>query len=431
MKRLVVITSVMGVLAMTSCAVTGPPDKSHSPAVALASEHERTSPDVPAADVSALTEGNRAFGFDLYQLLAERGGDDNLFFSPYSISLALAMTYAGARTETEAQMGEALQFALSQDRLHPAFNALDQELARRGEGAEGKDDAGFRLNIANAIWGQRNYEFLDAFLDVLAENYGAGLRLLDFASGPEEARVTINDWVSEETEGKIEDLIPQGAIDPLTRLIVTNAIYFNAAWAHPFQEGATSDGSFTLLSGDRVTVPMMRQTESFGYAAGDGYQAVELTYDGDEMSMVIVLPDADDFQAFELSLDGERMEGILDELARREVSLTMPRFEFDSEFSLSRALADLGMPAAFSSEADFSGMTGGKDVFISDVLHKAFVSVDEEGTEAAAATAVVMKALSMPQEPISLTLDHPFFFLIRDMETGTILFVGRVLDPSP
>ncbi len=265
---------------------------------------------------------------------------------------------------------------------------------------------------------------------MLAENYGAGLRLLDFANEPEEARVTINDWVSEETEGKIEDLIAQGAIDPLTRLVLTNAIYFNAAWAQPFQEGATRDGSFTLLSGDRVTVPMMHQTESFGYAQGDGYQAVELPYDGREMSMVIVLPERGEFDAFEHSLDAGRMKDVIEGLARQEVSLTMPRFEFDSEFSLSRVLADLGMPAAFSGEADFSGMTGGKDLFISDVLHKAFVSVDEVGTEAAAATAVVMKALAVPDEPVTVTLDHPFLFLIRDIETGAILFVGRVLDPS-
>ncbi|MBS3784505.1 MAG: serpin family protein, partial [Anaerolineae bacterium] len=308
--------------------------------------------------------------------------------------------------------------------------ALDQELAQRGEGAEGKDEQGFRLNIANAIWGQRDYAFLDAFLDVLAENYGAGLRVLDFAGAPEAARVTINEWVSEETEGKIENLIPSGAIDPLTRLVLTNAIYFNAAWAHPFQEEATRDGSFTLLKDDQVTVPMMRQTESFGYGTGEGYQAVELPYDGREMSMVILLPDRDTFEAFEDSLDGERVQDIVSGLKYRQVALTMPTFEFDSRFSLNQALAELGMPAAFSGDADFSAMTGDKDLFISDVVHKAFVSVDEEGTEAAAATAVVMKRLSMPEEPVVVTVDHPFLFLIRDIETGTILFVGRVLDPT-
>jgi serpin B len=353
-----------------------------------------------------------------------------LFYSPYSISLALAMTYAGARGETEEQMAEALHFTLPQDDLHPAFNALDQELAQRGEGAEGKDEEGFRLNIANAIWGQVDYTFLEAFLDTLAVNYGAGLRVLDFAGAPEPSRVTINDWVSEETEGKIEDLIPQGAIDPLTRLVLTNAIYFNAAWANPFQEEATRDGAFTLLDGSQVTVPMMQQTESFGYTRGDGYQAVELPYDEREMSMVILLPDRDKFEAFEDSLDSKRVQAVIADLKNEEVALTMPKFEFDSRFGLSQALEAMGMPAAFSGGADFSGMTGNKDLFISDVVHKAFVSVDEEGTEAAAATAVIMKLSAVAEEPIPVTIDHPFVFLIRDIETGAILFVGRVADPG-
>jgi len=401
------------------------------PGVAIASEKERVvSPDVPEADMRELVEGNSAFAFDLYRLLAEQRGEGNLFYSPYSISLALAMTYAGARGETETQMADALAFTLPQEQLHPAFNALDQALVSRGEGAEGKDEEGFRLNIANAIWGQRDYAFLDAFLDVLAENYGAGLRVLDFANAPEESRVTINEWVSEETEGKIENLIPQGAIDPLTRLVLTNAIYFNAAWANPFEAEATKDGPFTLLDGSEVTVPMMRQTESFGYAEGEGYQAVELPYDGGEMSMVLLLPEREGFEAFEDSLDGERVQAIVEALEYRQVAVTMPTFEFDSRFGLNQVLAAMGMPAAFSGQADFSGMTDDKDLFISDVVHKAFVSVDEEGTEAAAATAVVMKLSAMPEEPMEVALDHPFLFLIRDIETGTILFVGRVLDPS-
>jgi serpin B len=377
-----------------------------------------------------LVEGNTAFALDLYQFLAAQQGEDNLFYSPYSISLALAMTYAGARGETGAQMADALHFTLSQDALHPAFNALDQELAQRGEGAEGKDDEGFRLNIANAIWGQRDYEFLELFLDVLATNYGAGLRVLDFSGAPEESRLTINDWVSEETEGRIENLIPQGTIDPLTRLVLTNAIYFNAAWAHPFQEEATQDGPFTLLDGSEVTVPMMHQTESFGYARGEGYRAVELPYDGRELSMVILLPDREGFASFEESLDGERLQAIVEALTVRQVDLTMPQFEFDARFSLNKALQALGMPAAFSGGADFSGMTGSKDLFISDVLHKAFVSVDEEGTEAAAATAVVMKLSAVAEEPVTVAVDHPFVFLIRDIQTGAILFVGRVVDPG-
>ena len=396
--------------------------------VALSDKQRLTSPDVSQANLAELVSGNSRFAFDLYQAI--RGEDGNLFYSPYSISVALAMTYAGARGETELQMADTLHFVLSQGRLHPSFNGLDLELTQRGEGAEGKDEEGFRLNIVNAIWGQDGYEFLAEFLDALAENYGAGLRLLDFVNAPEESRVTINDWVSDETESRIEDLIPQGLIDPATRLVLTNAIYFNAAWQHPFMENLTADGSFYLLDGSKVTVPMMTQSESFGYAAGEGYQAVELPYDGQELSMVILLPEAGEFEPFEASLSAEEVDAIVQDLGSRQVALTMPTFEFESDFSLADTLVDMGMPDAFSGNADFSGMTGDRDLFISDVIHKAFVSVDEAGTEAAAATAVVMKRSAVPEEPVEVTVDRPFVFLIRDIETGAILFVGRVVDPT-
>jgi len=440
MKKVLLSIITIGMLIMTSC--NDLPESAgdvRAPGAVLASEKERaTSPDVSNADLNRLVEGNSAFAFDLYRFLAEQEGEGkgNLFYSPYSISLALAMTYAGAHGETGEQMADALHFILPQDDLHPAFNALDQELARRGENAKGKQDAddqhpeGFRLNIANAIWGQRDYTFLDAFLDTLASNYGAGLRVLDFAGSPEESRVTINDWISEQTEGKIEDLIPQGAIDSLTRLVLTNAIYFNAAWARPFEEDATQDGPFTLLDGSEVTVSMMHQTETFGYAEGDSYQVVELPYDGNEMSMLILLPREDKFGTFEGVLDAAQMESIVAGIEQKQVKLAMPKFEFESAFGLTRVLSEMGMPQAFSGAADFSAMTGREDLFISEVLHKAFVSVDEAGTEAAAATAVIMSLTAMPEEPVEVSVDHPFIFLIRDIETGAILFVGRVVDPS-
>ena len=395
----------------------------------LISEKQRvTSPDVNEADLATLVEGNSAFAIDLYQALKE--ADGNLFYSPYSISLALAMTYAGARGETEQQMANTLHFIPSPDHLHPAFNSLDIELGQRGEGAKGKDGEGFRLNMVNAIWGQKDYQFLSTFLDLLAENYGAGLRILDFAKAPEESRITINNWVSDQTEGRIEDLIPRGLISAVTRLVLTNAIYFNAAWQYPFKEDRTGDGPFYLLNGDEVTVPMMKQTRSFGYAEGNGYQAVELPYDGGELSMVVLLPRAGKLGAFEGSLDAQRAEAIVKSLEGRRVALTMPRFEFESSYSLREILTVMGMPVAFSTSADFSGMTGNRDLFISDVLHKAFVSVDETGTEAAAATAVVVRPGMAPQTSVEVTIDRPFIFFIRDIETGAILFVGRVVDPS-
>ena len=387
-----------------------------------------TSPGVSPTEQALLVEGNSAFAFGLYQTL--KGGEGNLFYSPYSISLALAMTYAGARGETAQQMAHTLQFLPDQDKLHPAFNWLDAELAKRGEGAEGKDGEGFRLNIVNAIWGQKDYSFLSAFLDVLAENYGAGLRILDFISDTEKSRVTINEWVSAQTEGRIEDLIPPGAIDVLTRLVLTNAIYFNAAWAYPFDEDMTADGSFYLLDGRHMIVPMMKQTESFGYTEGEEYQAVELLYDNGELSMVILLPEAGEFEAFEERLQAQQVCDLISDLQSTEIALTMPQFEFDSEFSLKDALADMGMPIAFSGGADFSGMTGNPELFISDVVHKAFVAVDEAGTEAAAATAVIMKLTAVPEPPLEVTIDRPFIFLIRDIETGAILFIGRVINPG-
>jgi len=423
MKRTsIFVILLVVILGLTACA------QSVSGEVIRSEKQRLTSPDVNEADLADLVDGNNAFAFDLYQVLREE--DDNLFYSPYSISLALAMTYAGARSETAQQMADTLYFSLPQARLHPAFNSLDIELAQRGEGAQGKDSEGFRLNIVNAIWGQKDYKFLAGFLDVLAEDYGAGLRILDFVSAPEESRITINNWVGDQTEGRIEDLIPQGLINALTRLVLTNAIYFNAAWQYPFAEDITGDGTFYLLKGNEIIVPMMRQTESFGYAEGDGYQAIELPYDGRELSMVILLPARGQFESFEASLDAQQVDAILGSLEQREINLTMPRFEFESDFGLKEALTALGMPVAFSGGADFSGMTGNRDLFIADVIHKAFVSVDETGTEAAAATAVVMELTALPGMPIDVNVDHPFVFLIRDIETGAILFVGRVVNPS-
>lgn len=388
------------------------------------------SPKTSTSDLTALVTGNTALALDLYQALSDDPG--NLFYSPYSISLALAMTYAGARGQTEAQMADALHFTLSQDRLHPAFNALDLELASRGEGAAGKDGEGFRLNIANAIWGQDGYPFLQEFLDTLAVNYGAGMHLLDFAAAPEPSRVTINDWVADQTEGRIKNLIPQGLITTLTRLVLTNAVYFNAAWAYPFDEDDTSDGPFHTLDASEVTVPMMHLGEELRYAEGAGYQAVELPYDGDELSMVILLPGAGEFKAFEASLDVATLTSVLTGLSRRRVVLTMPKFTYVSQFKLSQVLSDLGMQDAFiPDQADLSGMDGTRSLFISEVVHKAFVDVDEAGTEAAAATAVIVGVTSVPIDPpVEVTVDRPFIFLIRDIQTGTILFLGRVTDPT-
>ncbi len=423
--------------APTEAALTTPVLPSPTAAAELHSDKDRSVPSVGPADLGELVRGNNAFVFDLYHALSGREG--NLFYSPFSISQALAMTSAGARGETQRQMETTLHHRLPQSSLHPAFNALDRTLASRGQAPGGApNDAGeggqhFRLNIANAIWGQDGNHFLPDFLAVLTENYEAGMMAVDFVAAPEESRVRINDWVAEETEGKIKDLLPPGIIDESTRLVLTNAIYFNASWLWQFNPRDTEVRPFNLAGGGTVAVPMMTETtkEFYGYARGDGYQAVDLPYSWGELSMTILLPDEGKLGEFEDSLNSEMLGRIVDDIEIDYVTLTMPLFEFESEFSLDKTLAGMGMADAFANGADFSGMTGSRDLWISRVVHKAFVSVDEEGTEAAAATAVVIDDSGPVKEPIPVTVDRPFIFLIRDTGTGTILFLGRVSNPNP
>ena len=393
--------------------------------VAQSALPRETSPSIPEGDLPALVEGDNGFGLALYQVLRQEEG--NLFYSPFSISLALAMAYAGARGQTEQEMAQALRFTLPQDRLHPAFNALLLDLDRRAEEA---DDEAFQMSIANSIWGQQDYSFLQEYLDVLGRNYGAGMRLVDFMNAPEEARAAINDWVSEETEERIQDLIPQGVIDTLTRLVLANAIYFKASWSEQFEEAKTQTQDFHLLDGSVVSVPMMHQSATFRYGESQGVQTVELPYVGDQVAMLILMPQEGGFESFESSLTPEVLQSLMASMEPRQLALGMPKYEIRSSFGLVPALAQLGMSTAFGSEADFSGIDGTRDLYISDVVHQAFVSVDEAGTEAAAATAVIIGVTSMPLAPFELTLDRPFVFLLRDVQTGAILFAGRLVNPA-
>jgi serpin B len=387
----------------------------------------RAAPAASAADLAELVGGNTDFSFDLYQALrTERDG--NFLYSPYSISLALAMAYAGSRGETERQMAGTLHFSLPQERLHPAFNTLAQELDSRSADAGGMDGHGFRLNVANALWGQEDYRFRLEYFDLLAANYGAEMRHLDFAS-EETARTAINDWVSQHTEGRIEGLVPADVLDASTRLVLTNAVDFKAAWARQFDPRRTQYGVFHLLDGSSVMARMMHQAELFAYTEGPDYQAVELPYDGHEIAMVILLPAQGRFEEVESSLDAGGVEAMLDGLAEREVSLALPRFEFEAGFDLEAVLAAMGMPQAFTAQADFSGMNSEGELFIGDVIHRATISVGEAGTEATGATAVVVPTTGEAMEVMTVTVDRPFLFLIRDLQTGTMLFLGRVVDP--
>ncbi|TNF22564.1 MAG: serpin family protein [Deltaproteobacteria bacterium] len=408
-------------------AVTDPPPTETTPTFVASSLERDTSPDVPAADLAAVVAGNNAFALDLYGALAAEDG--NLIASPHSASVALAMTYAGAAGNTATEMASTLHFDLPAAQLHPAFDALDLALASRGEGAQGADGEPFRLKVVNAAWGQTGYTFLPGFLDTLAVSYGAGVRLLDFFTAPDPSRLTINAWVSEQTEKRIPNLLPAGTITSDTKLVLTNAVYFNAAWALPFDPDHTADAAFVCADGETVTVPTMTQTESFRYAAGDGWSAIELAYDGGEVAMDIILPD--DLASFESGLDATEVDGILGQLVSSYVELHMPRFEYRLPTNLVPTLQSLGMSDAFVPlAADFSGMNGRQDLYIGAVIHEAFVKVDEKGTEAAAATAVVMNDFGLPGEPVVMRLDRPFVYFIRDVQTGAILFVGRVSDPS-
>jgi serpin B len=373
-------------------------------------------------DTSALVKGNTRFALELYGRL--RGGEGNLFLSPFSVSTALAMTSAGARGRTLEQMQEVLHLP-GQKALHPANAALLRLL--KGEGKK----RGYRLSAANALWGQKGYPFLPAFLKLTSDSYGAGLREADFSRDPEAARREINAWAEKETEGKIKDLLRPGVIDAMTRLVLANAVYFKGDWASQFKKDRTREGAFHLSTGKTVKAPLMSQTARFGLLDAGDFQALEMPYAGKDLSMVVLLPrKADGLAALERSLTPASLAGWLKKLRQEQVEVTFPRFRVTSEFQLREALSGLGMPLAFSREADFSGMNGGGErLSLSAVAHKAFVDVNEEGTEAAAATGTVVKTLSLPVVRV-FRADRPFVFLIREGRSGSILFLGRLANPG-
>jgi serpin B len=408
-------------LMITACGSPAPAKKTTK-----SNQRRITAPNASADNISTLVDGNNTFALDLYRSL--RSQDGNLVYSPFSISLALAMTYAGARNVTESQMAQTMHF-LPQDKLHTAFNALDLKLAEKPR-AESADQKPLQLNIANAVWAEQTYPFQQDFLDTIALNYGAGINLADFINQYESARKEINGWVSDKTEEKIKDLLPNGVLDSNTRMVLVNAIYFKADWLDQFDANSTDDYPFHLLGGSTVNVPTMFNDMSIPYIQGGNYQAVELAYAGNTAAMDIIVPDEGKFEEFEATFDSKTLDEITKDMQPTSVSFGLPKFTFSSDFGLTDQLTGLGMPDAFDPDkADFSGMTGGRDLFISDVIHKAFVAVDEKGTEAAAATAVIMKLTSAIMNNVNLIIDRPFIFVIRDLGTGQILFIGRVLNP--
>ena len=376
-------------------------------------------------DISTLAQENNAFAVDLYAKLSTHPG--NLFFSPASVSTAFAMAYAGARGTTAIQMASTLHFALPPDRLHPAMGALLTQLNGSHQDYE--------LHMANALWAAKDQHFLTDYTSLMKTDYAAGFQPVDFQSNPEAARALINKWVADQTQQKILNLVPASSVTPLTRLILTNAIYFKGSWETPFVKTATANEDFHLASGQSVTVPLMHLTDDISYFNGGSFQAVSLPYQSAKLSMIVLLPnDPATLPALEQSLTAPQFSQWLTQAHSSEkVVLTLPKFTMTQQFDLGSTLAALGMADAFSpSAADFSAITGHRDLFISAAIHKAFIDVNEEGTEAAAATAITMRATAMRYEPppIIFRADHPFLFLIRDNSTGAILFLGRLTDPT-
>jgi serpin B len=374
-------------------------------------------------DVAAVVEGNTRFALDLYGRLREQEG--NLFFSPYSISAALAMTSAGARGETAAEMAKVLNLSLGAEKLAAAEGALGRQI--NGEGRK----RGYQLRTANALWGQKGFPFQAEFLKLTKDGYGAPLHEVQFGAA-EEARKTINAWVEKQTEDKIKDLLKPGLLNDNTRLVLTNAIYFKGDWQFQFKKDQTRDEPFKLGGDKTVQAPFMHQESRFAYLDSPTFQLLEMPYSGKELSMVVLLPKKlDGLAALEKDLTAANLGRWLKGARDQKVRVALPRFKLTAELDLNKVLSEMGMSSAFSPSADFSGMGGSKgELYLAAVVHKAFVDVNEEGTAAAAATVAVVAARSIgPVIPV-FRADHPFVFLIRDKSTGCVLFLGRLASPK-
>ncbi|UPW00486.1 serpin family protein [Halorussus gelatinilyticus] len=408
------------------------------------------------APADSYVAGNADFGLALLDRLADESPDRNRFVSPYSVGVALAMTYAGARGETRTEMAETMRFHPTGDELHPTVAALrsalpladsdssesattagDSDESDGDDGAEQRGDGvPLRLVGANALWGQEGYPFREEFLRRLEQHYGAGLGRVDFAGNPDEARRAINEWIADRTREKVPELFPEGVIDQQTRLVLANAVSFRANWADTFDEETTGPKPFTALDGTTDEVPTMYQQERFPFTEVDGVKVLELPYAGGNTDMALFMPPRgrEQFREFERHLDADRLTELLDATEAREVEVRLPRFEFRSDLDLAERLATMGMPTAFTREANFDGMADDDDASESpklrSVMHEAYVRVDERGTEAAAATGVEAEALGAPRNPATFVADRPFLFVIRHRPTGTVLFLGRVADAA-
>jgi serpin B len=383
---------------------------------------------VSASNPQGIVDGNNKFAFNLFHMVGGDTKSSNLIFSPFSISTAIAMTYAGARNETALQISTTMNFPQT-EKFHSDYGKLLKELL-------GKKDSTIILHIANGLWAQKDFKFLDTYFDLVKINYRSELKNVDFIQPSERTAAIkdINSWVEQKTNDKIKDILGPADLTRFTRLVLVNAIYFYGKWAKPFDKQATLPKDFVLLDGTKNNVPFMNQQSRFNYYEDSNYQVIEIPYKEKEASMLIFLPiKKNGITEVEKLLDYKYYQDIITALQSTEVALSLPKFKMTFNIDLGSALSKMGMPQAFSTrDADFSGMTGNRDLYISKVIHQAFIAVNEKGTEAAAATVVVMTlgAMMNPPQPKIFNADHPFIFLIKDNPTGSILFMGKIMNPE-
>jgi len=434
MKNLIILFTVLSIISLTACQPiidikeTDDMENTNNLVEDLPRE---ANPKADPKQIEILANANRVFAFDFYKSLLNEDG--NIIFSPYSLSIALSMTLGGAEGETQKEMLDTLQLTLENADIHPAFNALAMAIKTSQDEIPDIEGDAFVLNIANSIWGQDGFDFKESFLNKIANNYDAGIFNVDFKNNPELAREKINTWVEDETQGKIKDLIPPNAITEFTRLILANAIYFKGSWLNSFNKNLTQQGDFWTLSESQISVDMMKSLgNKFNYVQDGNIEAILLPYLSRDFAMTIILPKQGAFLSVEKELSTDLIDTLLGKMQPENVDLVMPKFDYETTINANDILKSLGMELAFNPEkSDFSGMSEEDRLYITDVLQKATITVDEEGTEAAAATAIIMGVKSMPiqEEPITLVIDRPFLFFISHLPTGSILFMGRVVEP--
>jgi serpin B len=379
-------------------------------------------PGMKAQDLSETISGNNEFAFTLYEEINDK--EEDVFFSPYSISSALAMTYNGARGETRKEMQELLNFIVNSEALSSHFKELNDKFSNL------KRDK-IQLNIANSLWCQEDIDFKQNFLDLNKNYYSAGIEKVNFAENYKEIREQINEWVENKTNSKIKELISKGMLDELTRLVLVNAIYFKGMWEFPFEKEKTKEDTFYIYTKCMTKTDFMHRTLSAKYYKDDLAEVIEIPYSGKKLSMMIVMPvEKYGMKKLEERLDAELYESYRQSMYTTKVDLALPKFKIEAGYDLTKPFRELGMESAFNSEADFSGITESEDLYISNIVHKSYVDVNEEGTEAAAATGVVMRKTTAVMKNVKFEADHPFIFFIKDNKTGSILFMGRLMNPE-